>query len=92
MSHLVKTVNAAGYAGTRPQAYKAQHPTNDPGQGPWLRTGPGGDVLLAVGTDHGDRPVSEAGAGHVLHLGHYLHRGLHGLGGRGSTWATSLLR
>jgi len=87
VSHLVKTVNAARYAGTRPESHEAEDPTNDPGEGTGLGGGPGGDVLLAVRAHHGHCTVPKTWALHILDLGHHLHRGLglHGLGGRGTT-------
>jgi len=77
VGHLVKTVDTARYAGTKPQAYKAHNSSNDPGKGTRLRVGPGGDVLLTMRAHHGDRPVPEAGSGHVLYLGDHLYWGLH---------------
>jgi len=90
--HLIKAVNTAGNAGTWPGSHKAEDPTNDPGKGAGLGCSPGGDVVLAVRAHHRHGAVAEAGALHVLHLGHHLHGGLglhHGLGWWGGT---SLLR
>ena len=63
VGHVLEVVNAAGDASAGPEASDDKPTHNKPGEEAHLGLGDGGDVLLAVGTEHLSRKGIEEGHG-----------------------------